>query len=264
MRNALEVLFRDYLVGQGLSPRTIAIYVRLVVAAQQHFDLATVTATILHEYASTVITFSHSRRGQFAAAVHHYWNMVGRFDGPIRAIKVPPQPEMVCLAVEDDQARDIVKVALGWHPEGTAVLFGMYLALRRAEIAAAEWRRFSDDRSWYTVTGKGSKTATLPVHPILAAELNGGDGWVFPGRYGSHVSPATVWSWTKTVGEAAGVANLRTHQLRHTALTVANDTTGDLRAVQTFARHAKASQTAGYTRTKKQRLREISDSLGYL
>lgn len=255
--------YREHLIGEGLSERTITIYVRLIDEAKRHLDLGAVKAGELAAYAAR-LPFSHSYRGQFAAALNHYWRMIGRWDGPLRAIRVPPQPEMVCQAVEDDQARDIIKVALGWQPQGLSVLFGMYLALRRAEIAAAEWRRFSDDFEWYTVTGKNDKTATLPVHPILASELKGGDGYVFPGRFSGHVTPATIWEWTKEVGVAAGIPNLRTHQLRHTALTVANDTTGDLRAVQTFARHSKPSTTAGYTRTKAQRLREVSEALGYV
>jgi integrase len=255
--------YREHLIGEGLSRPTITIYVRLIEAAGRHLDLERVTASELAAYSST-LPFSHSYRGQFAAALRHYWDLVERWNGPIKAIKVPTQPEMVCLAVDDDQARDIVKVALGWYPEGLAVLFGMYMALRRTEIAQAEWRRFSPGFEWYTVTGKGAKTATLPVNPILAAELKGGEGYVFPGRFGGHVAPSTIWDWTKKVGRAAGLEDLRTHQLRHTALTVANDTTGDLRAVQTFARHAKPSTTAGYTRTKQARLREVSDSLDYL
>lgn len=255
--------FRDYLIGEGLSGRTIRIYLRMVGQARTRLDLATVTAGELADY-STRLPFSHAYRGQFAAAVNHYWRSVGRWNGPIKAIRVPPQPDMVCQAVEDSEARDLVKTALGWHPEGLAVLFGLYLALRREEIAKAEWARFSRDFEWYTVTGKGDKTSTLPVHRILRAELDGGAGFVFPGRFGGHVSPATVWDWTKRVGSAAGLPDLRTHQLRHTALTVANDTTGDLRAVQTFARHSKPSTTAGYTRTKQDRLREVSDSLDYL
>jgi integrase len=256
-------LYYEYLVCAGLSPRTIAIYMKMVLNAQEFIDLATVTATMLQEYASR-LPFSNAYRSQFAAACKHYWAMCGRVDGPVKAIRVPPQQEMVCLAVEDTQARAIVKAALGWYPQGTAVLFGMYLAMRREEIAKAEWRRFSADMGWYTVTGKGDRTATLPVNPILASELSGGTGYVFPGRYGGHVNPATIWDWTKQVGRAAGLEDLRTHQLRHTALTTANDVTGDLRAVQTFARHAKPQTTAGYTRTKQARLREVSDALDYL
>ena len=262
MRGVVNAYYQ-YLVGAGLSPRTVVIYMRLIEDALKEIDLTTITAVALADYASR-LPFSNASRSQFAAAVKHYWASIDRGDGPIRAIRVPTQPEMVCRAVDDDQARDIVKVALGWYPEGTAVLFGMYLALRREEIAKAEWRRFSPDLAWYTVTGKGDRTATLPVNPILAAELTGGTGFVFPGRFGGHVTPATIWDWTKLVGRAAGLEDLRTHQLRHTALTVANDALGDLRAVQTFARHAKPQTTAGYTRTKAQRLREVSDALDYL
>jgi integrase/recombinase XerD len=174
---------------------------------------------------------------------------------------------MVCRAVEEPDARALLKTAVGWWPRGTAVLFGMYLALRRTEIACAEWSRFSSDLNWYTVTGKGDKTATLPVHSVLRDELGSVDRsgrWVFEGRFGSHVTPATIWSWSKEVAAAAGIEEFTTHQLRHTALTTANDNLGDLRAVQTFARHKHPDQTAGYTRTKQTRLREVSDSLDYL
>lgn len=89
--------------------------------------------------------------------------------------------------------------------------------------------------------------------------------FVFPGRFpGRPISPATVWAWTKQVGEAAGIPELEPHELRHTALTTANDSLGDLRAVQTFARHSDPATTAIYTRTRKQRLRDVSESLDYL
>jgi integrase len=176
---------------------------------------------------------------------------------------------MVCRAIEEDQARDVVKMATGWWPEGTVVLVGLYLALRRFEIAKMEWSRFSDDLAWYTVTGKYSKTATLPVHPHLQEELAPymalGTRWVFPGRYdGRHVNAATIWDWTIRVGRAAGLDHLKPHELRHTSLATANDRTGNLRAVQTFARHSKPSTTSGYTRTTASRLREVSDALDYL
>jgi integrase/recombinase XerD len=174
---------------------------------------------------------------------------------------------MVCRAIEVEEAAVLVEMAKGWWPEGGAVLFGMYLALRRSEIAAAEWERFDEDMEWYTVTGKFDKTATLPVHPVLADELapHRGTGYVFPGRKNvrEYVSPATIWHWTKRVGREAGIDNLRTHQLRHTSLTTAHDNTRDLRSVMKFARHKKPQTTAGYTRTTKAQLLEVSEALEY-
>ena len=262
--------YNEYLTGQGLGPDTRRNYRRWVRDAESwlqehhHALLAWATPTQLNDYAET-IPYTHSSRGQAVAALRHYWEWKERDRPPVKAIRVPPAPEMVCRAVEPDQARDLVKVALGWWPEGTAVLFGLYLALRRTEIATAEWDRFTDDFGWYRVTGKYGKTATLPVHATLRAELaGGGTGWVFPGRFAGHVSPATIWDWSKKVATAAGIESFTTHQLRHTSLATANDMLGDLRAVQTFGRHSKPSTTAGYTRTTRTRLREVSDSLNYL
>jgi integrase/recombinase XerC len=265
--------FADYLIGLGLSPKTVTAYVRWVRGvegwlSQRGTSLAEATATDIAAYADARIPNSHASRGHAATAFRYYWEHIGRERPPVRAIRVPPQPEMVCRAIDEAAARDVVKVALGWWPEGTVVLVGMYLALRRFEIAKMEWSRFDDSLELYTVTGKRDKTATLPVHLMLRSELAGRQGrsrWVFPGRFdGRHVTPATIWNWTQMIGRAAGMDHLTPHELRHTALTTANDKLGDLRAVQTFARHSKPSTTAGYTRTKQQRLREVSDSLDYL
>jgi integrase/recombinase XerD len=141
----------------------------------------------------------------------------------------------------------------------------MYLALRREEIAKAEWERFDENMEWYTVTGKFDKTATLPVHPILADELapHRGTGYIFPGRFGDHIVPATAWRWSKDVAAAAGIDVFTTHQLRHTSLTTAHDNTGNLLSVMKFARHSRPQTTAGYTRTTKAQLLEVSEALEY-
>lgn len=161
----------------------------------------------------------------------------------------------------------MVKVALGWHPEGLATLLAMYLALRRTEIAVAEWERFDHNLGWYRVLGKGSKTADLPVHQVLIAELvqRRGTGYLFPGSRGrAHVTPTTVWLWVGKVCHEAGLDHIPPHRLRHTALATANDRLGDLRAVQTFARHSKPETTAGYTRTRLRQLQNVSAALDYL
>lgn len=262
----------DYLIGERLGPRTRSRYLRWVRDAdgwlnEQGTSLADVTATLINEWCEQHVANSHSSRGQAAAALKHYWLMVDHPRPPVRAIRVPPAPEMVCRAIDDDRIEWVIKVATGWWPKGTAVLVGMTLALRRFEIAKMEWSRFSPDRAWYTVTGKYSKTSTLPVHRHLIAELEdhqSGSPWVFPGRMNGHVNPATIGAWTAEVGLAAGVPHLLPHELRHTTLAVANDNTQNLRAVQTFARHSKPSTTAGYTRTTAATLREVSDALDYL
>ncbi len=264
--------YTTYLVARGLAPETIRAYTASVHRITAWLDtngtgLSDATAAQIAAYADT-LAVSHSIRGQLRSALKH-WYESQTMSGPHRAVRVPPQPDLVCRALEDDEARAVVKTAVGWWPQGTAALLGLYLALRRTEIAAAEWSRYDPaGGGWYRVTGKRSRTATLPVHPVLVAELDVAPNegrWVFPGRYvGCHITPATVWAWVAEVTDAAGVGPVTTHRLRHTALATANDRTGDLRAVQTFARHQSPRTTAGYTRTTRQRLRETVDALDYL
>ena len=263
--------FEEYLVSIGRATNTVRAYVYRLARAEA--DLAGLGTTLLSANAFQLSAMSeatpntHSFRGQLRCTLKHYYEWQDRNDAPLRAIRVPPQPDMVCRAVEVEEAAALVETAKGWHPQGLAVLFGMYLALRREEIAKAEWERFDEDMEWYTVTGKFDKTATIPVHPVLADELapHRGTGYVFPGRKNvrDHVSPATVWNWTRIVGREAGIENLSTHQLRHTSLTTAHDNTGNLRSVMKFARHKRPQTTAGYTRTTKTQLQAVMEALDY-
>lgn len=263
----------DHLIGERLGQKTITRYLRWVRDADEWLtirgsSIAGASASEIRQWSEERVKDSHSCRGQAAAALQHYWVMVDHPRPPVRAIRVPPAPQYQCRAITEGQARDVVKVSMGWWPHGTVVLCGLYLALRRFEIAKMEWARFTDDLSEYTVTGKYDKTGTLPVHPNLVAELSGcrdGSPWVFPGRFpGRHIAEATVGAWIGHVGQVVGIPNLEPHELRHTALATANDVLGDLRAVQTFARHTDPATTAIYTRTRKKRLREVSDALDYL
>jgi integrase/recombinase XerD len=261
--------YAEYLVSIGLSTNTVRNYVWRLDKAEKL--LAELGATLLTADAfqlaamASSMSDTHSLRGQLRCSLKHYYNWQDRMNAPLRAVRVPPQPAMVNKALDVGDAKRLVEIARGWWPEGAAVLFGMYLALRREEIATAEWERFDEGLEWYTVTGKNSKTATLPVHPALAGELapRRGEGFIFPGRFGDHVCPATIWTWSKKVARAAGIETFTTHQLRHTSLTTANDNTGNLRSVQQFARHTKPQTTAGYTRVTKAQLVEVMEALDF-
>jgi len=256
----------EHLTAHGLGAKTIRLYVRAVERAHQALGpLEDVTATGLASYADGLAA-GYSTRRHLRTALRAYWSMLG-VDGPLQAIRVPPKPRSRCLALDEDDARAMIKTAVGWYPEGLAVLLAMYLALRSSEIAAAHMDRFADNLTWYTVTGKRDITATLPVHPTLISEIRaaGVTGWVFPGYYGrEHVTPQTIWNWIRLAAEEAGVDDrIWPHRLRHTALATANDNTGDLRAVADFARHRDVSVTMIYTRTTERNLRRVSAALEY-
>lgn len=266
------VSYREYLMTVGLAAKTITAYCQRIDRAERILNeigttLADANVFDLTHLANSMPN-SNTGRGQLRSALKHFYRWQDRADPPLRAIRVPAQPAMRSRTLEVDEASRLAQVAREFaHPKGTATLLGLYLALRREEIARAEWERFDDRLGWYRVTGKGDRTATIPVPPPLTRYLAPlrSQGWIFPGRPGvrAYANPATIWHWTKEVADAAGIEGFSTHRLRHTALTTALDRTENLRAVQTFARHANPQQTAGYTRTSLTQLQAVAAGLDY-
>lgn len=266
--------FREFLLGRDLSDRTVQIYVgRWDQARRWCADngrrLDRLSASETRRMGDELWPYTHSTRRQGRLALKYYWELVGREDGgPFRAVRMPKKPRGRNRAMSRGDARRLVEVAFGWYQPGVAVLVGLYMGLRAAEIASLRWDRFDPDLAWYTVLGKGGVTATIPVHPRLRDELvvwRTGALYLFPGARGrAHVTGTTVGIWCEQVCERAGVGRVTPHVLRHTAITELNDRTGDLRAAQQFARHARPETTALYTRVDSARLMSAVEAMDYL
>lgn len=208
-----------------------------------------------------------SLRAQARAVIGHACRATGQADTSA-AIPLPRHPRPASRALPPAQAAQLVAAAHRAGLAGVAVLVALYTAARRSEVASLSWRRV--DLGARTVILERPKTRDLhrvPLHSQLAEVLEPrrvpGERWVFPGRHGGHVAPATVWSWVGEVAEAAGLERVTPHQLRHTALTVANDATGDLRAVQTLAGHTDPAQTALYTRASSEAVARAVAAISY-
>ena len=259
-----------WLLALGLAPKTARLYARSIVAAERwcaerHLDLSTLVPELVVELAETK-PLTHSSRTILRASLRHYWDHVERDNPPLRAIRVPPEPRHVCRAQEEDDARILAKAARArGDRKGLAVILGLYQAMRREEIATMSWAWLRDTGA-IRVVGKGTKERRIPLHPVAEEALTWvprSSAYVFTGRFGGPVTPATIWAWVREVSESAGVPVIPPHVLRHTALATANDNTGDLRAVQAFAGHAKPETTAGYTRANTRRLAAVVASLDY-
>lgn len=246
------------------------LYARTIVAAErwcevQGLALASLSGELLVEYVATR-PLTHSSRTILRASLRHYWEHVGRDDPPLQAVRVPPEPRHACRALEEDDARILAKAARArGDRKGQAVILGLYQAMRREEIASAEWAWLREP-GHIRIMGKGSKERRIPLHPVAAEALTWlprMGAYIFAGRYGGPVTPATIWAWVREVSEGAGVPIVPPHVLRHTSLATANDNTGDLRAVQAFAGHAKPETTATYTRATGRRLAAVVASLDY-
>lgn len=249
----------------------MASYVRVLLTAeawceQHHADLRTAPHALIREWAETV-PFTTSSRRMARSALVHYWRIHGRENPPLHAVRVPRKARGICRALEPDEATLLAKSARNrGDRQGAATLIALHLALRRFEVAKLRWADF-EDGGWLRIVGKREQSAMLPVHndvTMALAEMGRSDNvWVFPGRFGGPVAPATVWTWIKLVAAEAGVAAMTTHRARHTALATALDATGDLRAVADFARHADPATTMIYTRTSERRLRSVMDAIDY-
>ena len=264
---------RRALLDEGLSERTIRIYLHHLRAAdwwcaQHGVSLTNVSAELLGEFVA-VRPRTHATRRHLRTALKHYWRITGRRNPPLWVIHVPRKPRPRCRALSEADAALLERAARNaGGAMGAATLLGLYLGLRREEIASLRWDQL-DDRGWVNIVGKGGVSASLPVHPVVRhalAQLPRSGPYVFPGegsRAGSYASPVTVWLWVRRLSDEAGLLPVNPHQLRHTCLATANEATRDLRAVQEYARHARPETTAIYTRVSTKRLLAVMNSLSY-
>jgi integrase/recombinase XerC len=265
---APSVPYAEYLLGQGKSAKTVREYEREVTLALTWFeslglDLANAIPSQLQEYAETRPN-TPSVRAHLRSALRHWWEWQ-QLDGWPNAIDVPAPARMVCKALTEAETQRLVHAARGWWREGTAVLVGIHLGLRNAELRSMRWDGFDPSMEWYSFIGKGNKERTVAVSDALLRELEPHrlpSGFVFEGRFGGPVSHGAIWNWVRAVAREAGVTTeVWPHRLRHTFGATALDETGDLRAVQDAMGHARPETTAGYTRATAARLRKVADAV---
>ncbi len=266
------VNLRHELLARGLSARTAQLYYREITRAlswceDRGLELKRLPLAEVLAYADSR-PFTFSTRKLVRDALRHYWEITGRKDPPLKAIRVPKRPEMVCKALEEDDLRILGKAARARGDDpGLAVCLGLYQGLRRAEIASLTWTALDLESGWLTVCGKGDKTGRLPIHKNVAelvrAKPANRSRFLFPSPKGGPVTPMCIWNWARRVSDEAGVGKVAPHRLRHSSIAEINDRSGDLRGAQTFARHSDPRVTSGYSRTKDRRLVELVALLDY-
>jgi len=91
------------------------------------------------------------------------------------------------------------------------------------------------------------------VHPV---------DWLFPGRYGQHLSTRVVGYACLRARRAAGLEQaLTVHSLRHSFATHLMDTGENLRTIQTLLGHASIRSTAIYTHVSTKALQAVRSPL---
>jgi integrase/recombinase XerC len=228
--------------GKGLSPRTLA----LVLSAW---------------------------RGWFNWLVRHR----GFKANPALGVRAPKaaRPLPKALSVEAAQ-RLLDNQADGVAAARDRAMFELLYSsgLRRAELIALDATdgRLDLRQAEVTVTGKGSKTRTVPIggkaRDALRAWLDvrnqlahPNEKALFVGARGRRISAAVVGARLAAWGRASGLPErVHPHMLRHSFATHVLQSSQDLRAVQEMLGHSSISTTQIYTHLDFQALAKVYDA----
>jgi len=282
---ALTVEYLDALKHQRrLSPATLANYGRaldVLLELNGKKDLQSLEPAEVRRYVAVLHSKGLSPRSLALAlsAWRGYFRWLARYRGfssnPVLGIRAPKAARPLPKALSVEGAQRLLDGERESSPLGVqdAAMFELLYSsgLRVGELVALD---LGDEPASgeVTVTGKGSKTRTVPVGARAREAL---DHWVsvrnsiaepdekalFVGARGRRIAPSRVWhrlgAWAKRRGIAEHV---HPHMLRHSFASHLLQSSQDLRAVQELLGHASISTTQVYTHLDFQALAKVYDA----
>ncbi len=206
----------------------------------------------------------------------------GFSSNPVQGVRAPKSPRHLPKALSVEQAQQLLDGPAAGAPEDgvheirdRAMFELLYSSgLRLSELLSLNFddRNLDLKQGEVTVTGKGSKTRTVPVgararealrawlkaRALLAAPQ---ERALFVGARGRRIAAGTVQArlraWAKRQGLGASV---HPHMLRHSFASHVLQSSQDLRAVQEMLGHASISTTQVYTHLDFQALAKVYDA----
>jgi integrase/recombinase XerC len=197
---------------------------------------------------------------------------------PVQGVRPPKSPRRLPKALSVEQVQQLLDAAPDETPEAArdrAMFELLYSSgLRLGELVAlnADDGRLDLRQAEVTVTGKGSKTRTVPVggrardalrdwlkaRALLAAPR---ERALFVGARGKRIAPGTVQLRLRACAKRQGLAaSVHPHMLRHSFASHVLQSSQDLRAVQEMLGHASISTTQIYTHLDFQALAKVYDA----
>ena len=214
-------------------------------------------------------------RGYFRWLVRHH----GHAANPVLGIRAPkaPRPLPKALSVESTahlfngaEAKD------SWEWLRDRAMFELLYSsgLRLAELIGlnADDGHLDLRQGEVTVTGKGSKTRTVPVGQKARDALKSwlttrnsvaatSERALFVGSRGRRIAPGVVGARLKAWARRSGLTeHVHPHMLRHSFASHLLQSSQDLRAVQELLGHASISTTQVYTHLDFQALAKVYDA----
>jgi integrase len=151
-----------------------------------------------------------------------------------------------------------------------AIKLLLFTGARRAEILELRWEQVDFDRRVIALPSrKGGKRRDHPVSSMALAILAdlprvAGSPWVFPAPLDAtaSLSPSVVSNAWQALRMRAKIADVRLHDLRHTAGTFVSQTGANAFLVRDFLRHKTLAMTNRYANKDDDPIREVSEVVG--
>ncbi len=270
-----------------LSPATLSNYARaldMLLALREGKSLQSLEAAEVRRYMALLHAKGLSPRtlALILSAWRGWFHWLARHRGfavnPVVGIRAPKagRPLPKALSVEATQRLlDVEKDGKPMALRDRAMFELLYSSgLRLAELVGLDLAdgRLDLKHAEVTVTGKGSKTRTVPIGAKAREALQ---AWIdvrsqvatpnekalFVGARGKRISPAVVGARLGAWARASGVGeHVHPHMLRHSFATHLLQSSQDLRAVQEMLGHASISTTQVYTHLDFQALAKVYDA----
>jgi integrase/recombinase XerC len=287
-RGDSETLKQDYLDAlkhqRRLSPATLANYGRaldVLLALAGKKPLESLGPAEVRRYVAVLHSKGLAPRSLALAlsAWRGWYRWLARHRGwpsnPVLGIRAPRAPRPLPKALSVEAAQQLLEVEKQTSPlaiQDAAMFELLYSSgLRVGELVALN---LNDDpaQGEVTVTGKGSKTRTVPVGAKARAALA---HWLFirskvaapeeralfVGGRGKRIAPGQVWRRLKAWTLRRGLPqHVHPHMLRHSFASHLLQSSQDLRAVQELLGHASISTTQVYTHLDFQALAKVYDA----
>lgn len=285
---------RQRIAQRTLTPRTRKGYEEIltnhIVPVLGDVPLPTLSVTLVRGWYSTLLPDKPTARAHAYGLLHS----ILRDAVAEQIIETNPCVERKAMnAKRTRQIRALTVSQLTEVAENTpdelraAVLIGGWCGLRSGELKGLRRRDIAEDGSVVSVrraityrsgvyyegdpkTEAGARDVSVPrrIRPAIAAHLKihtgkGADSLVFSG-VGGPEGYLTDWTLRRAVaaaGSAAGIDNLRPHELRHTAATLAAQTGATTKELMSRIGHATADAALIYQHAAAERDAEIARKL---
>lgn len=158
-----------------------------------------------------------------------------------------------------EEAEQLLRASEAYSDRCAAIVHVLLLTgMRVSELVNADVEDLGEEREHRVlrITRKGGRVQTLVIPPsawtALVRSLAGRtEGPLIATATGRRITRQGVWDTIKRLARRAGIRPIRTHDLRHTAATLALESGMPLEQVQDLLGHADPRTTRRYDRARK-------------